>query len=226
MALIDLLMGLCRGAVFRHGVGAQKQPIKLPTEMPTSTMAFMGRFPSLMGRFLTLMGRFADFVLRGRFASWKSTGKQPIKRRGVKRLLRLAWNIQYRLQFSIFCVIICSCFRSFMAFLSTWHAPGLCAPSTKIALARAKLCFIFQGEGGVYILQPPAAGFLYAPPLFYTPPTPRRVFSGVGGGCIKFGPSVLALFIISKKCNHKGLGIYFLLSAFIFGIFGTLISIF
>ena len=40
----------------------------------------------------------------------------------------------------------------------------------------------------MYILRPHAAGILYAPP-FYTPPTPRRVFSGVGGwGCIKFGP--------------------------------------
>ena len=41
----------------------------------------------------------------------------------------------------------------------------------------------------MYILRPHAAGILYAPPPFYTPPTPRRVFSGVGGwGCIKFGP--------------------------------------
>ena len=53
--------------------------------MPTSTMALMGRFPSLMGRFPPLMGRFPDFALRGRFISWKSTGKQPIKKRGVKR---------------------------------------------------------------------------------------------------------------------------------------------
>ena len=47
----------------------------------------------------------------------------------------------------------------------------------------------FFREGvGVYILRPQAVGILYAPP-FYTPPTPRRVFSGVGGwGCIKFGP--------------------------------------
>ena len=67
--LIDLLMGLFRGAVFRHGGGALKQPIKQPTETPTSTMALMGRFPSLMGRFPTLMGRFADFVLRGLFTS-------------------------------------------------------------------------------------------------------------------------------------------------------------
>ena len=41
----------------------------------------------------------------------------------------------------------------------------------------------------MYILRPHAAGILYAPPVLYTPPTPRRVFSGVGGwGCIKFGP--------------------------------------
>ena len=42
---IDLLMGLFRGAVVRHGRGARKQLIKQPTEMPTSTMALMGRFP-------------------------------------------------------------------------------------------------------------------------------------------------------------------------------------
>ena len=50
---------------------------------------------------------------------------------------------------------------------------------------------IFKGRGvGVYILRPHAAGILYAPPfLIYTPPTPRRVFSGEGGwACIKFGP--------------------------------------
>ena len=67
--IIDLLMGLFRGAVFRHGGGALKQPIKQPTETPTSTLALMGRFPSLMGRFPALMGRFADFALRGRFTS-------------------------------------------------------------------------------------------------------------------------------------------------------------
>ena len=83
-------MGLFRGAVFRHGGGALKQPIKEPTETPTSTLALMGRFPSLMGRFPALMGRFTDFVLRGRFTSWKSTGKQPIKKRGIKRLLSSA----------------------------------------------------------------------------------------------------------------------------------------
>ena len=67
--VIDLLMALFRGAVFRHGGGARKQPIKQPTEMPTSTVALMGRFPSLMGRFPPLMGRFTDFVVRGRFTS-------------------------------------------------------------------------------------------------------------------------------------------------------------
>ena len=80
-------MGLFSGAVFSHGGGASKQPIKQPTEMPTSTMTLMGRFPSSMGRFPTLMGRFSDFVPRGRFASCKSTGKQPIKKRGIKRFL-------------------------------------------------------------------------------------------------------------------------------------------
>ena len=89
VTVIYLLMGLFRGAVFRHGGGALKQPIKQPTETPTSTLALMGRFPSLMGRFPTLMGRFTDFVRRGRFTSWKSTGKQPIKKRGIKRFLRL-----------------------------------------------------------------------------------------------------------------------------------------
>ena len=62
-------MGLFSRAVFRHGWGAGKQPIKQPTEMPTSTMTLMGRFPSLVGRFPTLMGRFPDFVSRGRFTS-------------------------------------------------------------------------------------------------------------------------------------------------------------
>ena len=42
----------------------------------------------------------------------------------------------------------------------------------------------------MYILRPHAVGILYPPP-FYTPPTPRRVFSGVGGwGCIKSGPVI------------------------------------
>ena len=65
--IIDLLMGLFRGAVFRHGGGALKQPIKQQTETPTSTLALMGRFPSLMGRFPTLMGRFTDFRPKGPF---------------------------------------------------------------------------------------------------------------------------------------------------------------
>ena len=98
-SVIDLLMGLFRGAVFRHGGGALKQPIKEPTETPTSTLALMGRFPSLMGRFPALMGRFTDFILRGRFMFWKSTGKQPIKKRGIKRLL-----IHYLWRFPVNCL--------------------------------------------------------------------------------------------------------------------------
>ena len=49
---------------------------------------------------------------------------------------------------------------------------------------------IFQGRGGgvVYFEAPRGRNFI-RPPLLYTPPTPRRVFSGVAGwGCIKIGP--------------------------------------
>ena len=35
----------------------------------------------------------------------------------------------------------------------------------------------------------------------------------------------LSFLSLVKNCNHKGLGIYYLLSAFIFGISGTLISV-
>ena len=79
MLLIDLLMGLFRGAVFHLGGGARKQPIKQPTETPTSTMTLMGRFLSLMGRFRTLMGRFPDFVLGGRFPS-----RNPLRKGALK----------------------------------------------------------------------------------------------------------------------------------------------
>ena len=43
--------------------------------------------------------------------------------------------------------------------------------------------FLREAGGGMYISHPPppATGILY-PPLFYTPPTTRRVFKGWGGG--------------------------------------------
>ena len=85
-------MGLFRGAVFRHSGGAQKQPIKQPTEMPTSTMALMGRFLSLMGRFPTLMGRFPNFVLWGRFASENLLENSPSR----KGALRGSWIPLYQ----------------------------------------------------------------------------------------------------------------------------------
>ena len=46
-------MGFVRGAVFRHEGGARKQPLKQPTEMPTSTMALVRPFPlvNVPGRF-------------------------------------------------------------------------------------------------------------------------------------------------------------------------------
>ena len=38
------------------------------------------------------MGRFPEFALMGRFPSRKSPGKQPIKKRGVKRFLILSFT--------------------------------------------------------------------------------------------------------------------------------------
>ena len=40
-----------------------------------------------------------------------------------------------------------------------------------------------------------------------------------------FEPLQISFVSLVKNCNHKGLGIYYLLSAFIFGISGTLISV-
>ena len=69
----------------------------VPENSPLSNRlkCLTGPFSLLMGRFPTLMGRFPDFVLRGRFTSWKSTGKQPIKKRGVKRFL-IKWGLSQR----------------------------------------------------------------------------------------------------------------------------------
>ena len=62
--IIDLFMGLFRGAVFQHG--------GVPEDSP---LAFMGRFASLMGRFPGLMGRFPEY-LNGPFSlpkiPWKT----------------------------------------------------------------------------------------------------------------------------------------------------------
>ena len=52
--------------------------------------------------------------------------------------------------------------------------------------------------GGVYFEARRSRNFIRPP--FYTPPTPRRVFSGVGGwGCIKFGP----VFPLRKRKRNK-----------------------
>ena len=55
----------------------------------------------------------------------------------------------------------------------------------------------------MYIFKPPAA--VYIPP-FYTPPTPRRVFSGVGGGCIKVGPPTLSICWPGGFCRRMPRG--------------------
>ena len=51
----------------------------------------------------------------------------------------------------------------------------------------------FSGEGGEGVYsEPPRGRNFIRPPPFYTLPTPRTVFSGVGGwGCINFGPVLL-----------------------------------
>ena len=72
--VIDLLMGLFRGAVF-HGGGVPEN----------SPLALTGLSPSLMGRFLTLMGRFFPEYLNGLFSLSKIPWKQPIKKRPMKR---------------------------------------------------------------------------------------------------------------------------------------------
>ena len=65
----------------------------------------------------------------------------------------------------------------------------------------AKRHFSEEGGGGVYFEAPRGRNFI-RPPLLYTP-TPRRVFSGVGGwGCIKFGP-VLNLERTEETKNQK-----------------------
>jgi hypothetical protein len=42
---------------------------------------------------------------------------------------------------------------------------------------------------------------------------------------VSYGSQRIFFLSLVKNCNHKGLGIYYLLSAFIFGICGTLISV-
>ena len=61
--LIDLLMGLFRGAVFDHGEVQENCPL-----------ALMRRFPSLMGRFHSLMGRYPE-CLNGPFSLLKIVWK-------------------------------------------------------------------------------------------------------------------------------------------------------
>ena len=80
-------MGLFRGAVFRHGGGALEQPIKAPTETPTSTLAFMGRFLPLNGPFSDLNGAFHRFRPKGPFYLLKIHWKTAHKKRGIKRFL-------------------------------------------------------------------------------------------------------------------------------------------
>ena len=132
----------------------------------------------------------------------------------------LVWSV---LVCDVLCVCVCVCvslslsllFLSFplFVFLSSespckWMFPGrnYKRPPPPFPPISARRPFAETGGGaGLYILKPPAAGF-YTPPLFYTPPTPRRVFSGVWGwGCIKFGPVMFAKESASDcECERCG----------------------
>ena len=84
-------MGLFRGAVFRDGGGALKQPIKQTTETPTSTLALMGRFPTLMGRFNRFRPKGPFFPLENPLEN------SPFLRKGALRgsWKESAWCFEY-----------------------------------------------------------------------------------------------------------------------------------
>ena len=68
----------------------------------------------------------------------------------------------------------------------------------------------FAGEGGGGVYSAPSHNRNFIPPPFYTPPTPTKVFSGVGGWrCIKLGPVLLK---IERKggggCARRRCGVY------------------
>ena len=68
---IDLLMGLFRGAVFHHGGGDRKQPIKQPTENSDQHHGLNGPFPLVNGPFSDLNGAFHRFPPKGPFCPLK-----------------------------------------------------------------------------------------------------------------------------------------------------------
>merc|ERR1712187_692468 len=47
----------------------------------------------------------------------------------------------------------------------------------------------------------------------------------MGLATVSYGSQRIFFLSLVKNCNHKRLGIYYLLSAFIFGVCGTLISV-
>ena len=76
-------MALFRGAVFRHGGGALKQPIKQPTETLTSTLALMGHFPLVNGPFSDLNGAWdppavAFYYIGYSYASWSAENEVQV----------------------------------------------------------------------------------------------------------------------------------------------------
>ena len=78
--IIDLLMGLFRGAVFRHG--------RAPENCPS---ALMGRFPSSVDRFPSLMGRFAE-CLNGPFSLYPKYGCKGTVTTRFALIALVAWQ--------------------------------------------------------------------------------------------------------------------------------------
>ena len=62
----------------------------------------------------------------------------------------------------------------------------------------AQRAFFKEGGGGVYFEAARSRNFI-PPPLLCTPRTPRRIFSVRGGGCIKFGPVIHCMELLSNK---------------------------
>ena len=88
----------------------------------------------------------------------------------------------------------CICVRSSFFCEKLFQGQIIYAPLPLHTIFGQKAFFRGRGGGGLYFEPPPRQDFYTPPPLFLRPPTPRRVFSGVGAwGCIKFGPPVVVL---------------------------------
>ena len=119
--------------------GARKLPISVN-----------GAFPLLNGPFSDLNGPFPENALMGRFPSWKSPGRQHIKKRGIKRFSVLVISIVSVISadpaLNLLSVAVCVVFVGFRdpEFSREGHPVanyGLCVRSP--ALNLSKNCCVF-----------------------------------------------------------------------------------